>query len=172
MSENTLQSNASRPLHAYRARELSPVAVTQSVLDHIARWEPHLCASYLLRPERALEQARQSEARWQRGEPCGALDGVPVTIKENIATRGDPIPLGILATDAPPAARLRATDRSHWHRHWWLLAPASGLVRHLQPQTQPGAHSHRPHLHRARSRPHDTHRGRLRAVDAGAEPER
>lgn len=92
MSENTLSSNASRPLHAwsatallhaYRARELSPVAVTQSVLDHIARWEPHLCAAYLLRPERALEQARQSEARWQRGEPCGALDGVPVTIKEN-----------------------------------------------------------------------------------------
>jgi aspartyl-tRNA(Asn)/glutamyl-tRNA(Gln) amidotransferase subunit A len=48
------------------------------------------------------------------GEPCGALDGVPVTIKENIATRGDPIPLGTLATDAqpaladaPPAARLR-----------------------------------------------------------------
>jgi Asp-tRNA(Asn)/Glu-tRNA(Gln) amidotransferase A subunit family amidase len=42
------------------------------------------------------------------------LDGVPVTIKENIATRGDPIPLGTLATpatpapaDAPPAARLR-----------------------------------------------------------------
>ena len=123
MSENTLSSNASRPLHtwsatdllhAYRARELSPVAVTQSVLDHIARWEPHLCAAYLLRPERALEQARQSEARWQRGEPCGTLDGVPVTIKENIATRGDPIPLGTLATDArparadaPPAARLR-----------------------------------------------------------------
>ena len=98
---------------AYHRRELSPVEVTQSVLEHIERWEPHIHATYLLRPELALAQARASEARWQRGEPCGALDGVPVTLKENIATRGDPMPLGTLATeltpaaaDAPPAARL------------------------------------------------------------------
>ena len=78
------------------------------------RWEPHIRATYLLRPEHALAQARQSEARWQRGEPQGLLDGVPVTIKENIATQGDPTPLGTAAVplvpaaaDAPPAARLR-----------------------------------------------------------------
>ena len=99
---------------AYRRRELSPVEVTQAVLAHMDRWEPHIHAAYLLRPERALAQARASEARWQRSAPCGALDGVPVTLKENIATRGDPMPLGTLATDlapasadAPPAARLR-----------------------------------------------------------------
>ena len=98
----------------YRSGTFSPVEVTQAVLDHIARWEPHLHASYLLRPELALEQARASAARWQEDLPCGVLDGVPVTIKENIATRGDPVPLGTLATDltpalasAPPAARLR-----------------------------------------------------------------
>jgi aspartyl-tRNA(Asn)/glutamyl-tRNA(Gln) amidotransferase subunit A len=100
-------------IETYRRRELSPVEVTQSVLQHIERWEPHIHASYLLRPELALEQARASEVRWQRSQPCGALDGVPVTIKENIATRGDPVPLGTLATDltpapanAPPAQRL------------------------------------------------------------------
>ena len=97
----------------YRSRAFSPVEVTQAVLDHIARWEPHLHASYLLRPELALEQARASTMRWQEGQPCGVLDGVPVTIKENIASRGDPVPLGTRATDlipavasAPPAARL------------------------------------------------------------------
>ncbi len=101
-------------MHAYRAGTLSPVEVTHSVLDHIAQWEPHLSASYLLRPEHAITQARASETRWHQGEPCGTLDGVPVTIKENIATRGDPTPLGTQATDAvpaaadaPPAARLR-----------------------------------------------------------------
>ncbi|WP_298432683.1 amidase family protein, partial [Ottowia sp.] len=101
-------------LAAYRARSLSPVEATQGLLDHIARWEPHLCATYLLRPEAALAQARASEARWLRGEPCGPLDGVPATVKDNIATRGDPTPLGTAATDphpaaadAPPAARLR-----------------------------------------------------------------
>lgn len=100
-------------LAGYRSRAFSPVEVAQAVLDHVARWEPHLHASYLLRPELALEQARASEARWQKGEPCGALDGVPVTIKDNIATQGDPVPLGTRATDltpavatAPPAARL------------------------------------------------------------------
>ncbi len=101
-------------LAAYRRRDLSPVEVAQSVLTQIGRWEPHLHATYLLRPELALEQARASEARWLRGAPQGLLDGVPVTIKENIATRGDPVPLGTAATelvpaaaDAPPAARLR-----------------------------------------------------------------
>ena len=101
-------------LHAYRTRDLSPVEVTQAVLKHIEAWEPHLHATYLLRPELALAQARGSEARWLKGEPCGVLDGVPVTIKDNIATRGDPTPLGTAAValvpalaDAPPAARLR-----------------------------------------------------------------
>ena len=99
---------------AYREKKLSPVEVTQAVLDHAARWEPHLQATWLLRPDVALEQARASEARWRRGEPQGPLDGVPTTIKENIATRGDPLPAGTAAVelkpahaDAPPAARLR-----------------------------------------------------------------
>ena len=103
-------------LAAYRARTLSPVEVVQSVLEHIARWEPHLHATWLLRPDAALAQARASEARWQRGAPQGLLDGVPYTLKDNIATRGDPTPLGTAAsephaaqTDAPPAARLRET---------------------------------------------------------------
>ncbi len=101
-------------LRAYRSRNLSPVEVTQSVLNHTAQWEPHIHATYLLRPEVALAQAKASEARWLKGAPCGLLDGVPVTIKDNIATRGDSTPLGTAATvltpaaqDAPPTARLR-----------------------------------------------------------------
>ena len=99
---------------AYRRGDTSPVEVAQSVLGHMERWEPHLCASYLLRPELTLDQARASEARWLRGAPLSPLDGVPVTLKDNIATQGDPMPLGTAAVDAqpmpadaPPAARLR-----------------------------------------------------------------
>jgi aspartyl-tRNA(Asn)/glutamyl-tRNA(Gln) amidotransferase subunit A len=98
----------------YRQREFSPVEVIQSVLGHIELWEHRLQALYLLRPEFAVAQARASEARWLRGEPLGPLDGVPVTLKDNIATQGDPMPLGTAATelapapaDAPPAARVR-----------------------------------------------------------------
>ena len=100
-------------LAAYRGKDLSPVEVMQSVLAHIERWEPHLQALYAFDPESALAQARLSEARWQRGEAL-ALDGVPTTLKENIATRGTPMPLGTAASlltpapeDAPPAARMR-----------------------------------------------------------------
>ncbi|MFY3691059.1 amidase family protein, partial [Achromobacter xylosoxidans] len=110
--------SAQELLAAYRNKTLSPVEATRSVLDHIARWEPHIHATYALDPDQALTQARASEARWMKGEPqaCGgySLDGVPATIKENIATSGVPVPLGTAATDltpaaadAPPASRMR-----------------------------------------------------------------
>lgn len=100
---------------AFAVGKLSPVEVTQAALEHIARWEPKLNAMYLLQPEAALAQARASEARWHKGVPLSAIDGIPVTIKENIATRGDPAPIGTAANegnppaaaDAPPAARMR-----------------------------------------------------------------
>ena len=101
-------------LKAYRKKALSPVEVVRAVLDHIARFEPHLKATYRLDPEAALAAATRAEARWRHGEPQGALDGVPITIKDNIATKGVPVPLGTAAADlapapadAPPAARVR-----------------------------------------------------------------
>jgi len=105
---------ATEMVAAYRARSLSPVEVAQSVLAQVDRWEPYLHALFLLRPERLLEDARASEKRWASGAPLGPIDGVPVTLKDNIATQGDPTPLGTRATpltpagaDAPPAARIR-----------------------------------------------------------------
>ncbi len=98
----------------YRDKSFSPLEVTRAVLAHIERCEPHLHATYALDAEGALAQALASEQRFQRGAALGPLDGVPATIKENIATRGVPQPIGTAATtlvpapeDAPPAARLR-----------------------------------------------------------------
>ena len=54
-------------LSAYRQRTLSPVEVVTDVLAHMERWEPHIRATYLLRPQAALAQAAASEARWLRG---------------------------------------------------------------------------------------------------------
>src|SRR5277367_5025947 len=101
-------------LDAFRRRQLSPIEAMRDVLDRVARFEPHIHATYLFAPERALADARASEARWAKGEPMGPLDGVPTTIKDNVATKGEPSPIGTAASeltpaaaDAPPAARLR-----------------------------------------------------------------
>ena len=71
-------------LAAYRQRQLSPAEVTRAVLDHIGRWEPTLRATYLLRPEAALQQARASEARWLRGAPQGLPQTICRTGKDDL----------------------------------------------------------------------------------------
>jgi aspartyl-tRNA(Asn)/glutamyl-tRNA(Gln) amidotransferase subunit A len=96
------------------ARQFSPTEVLEDVLAHIAAWEPHIKALYAFDPDGARQVAKASTERWHKRAPSGPLDGVPATIKENIATKGVPIPLGAATTqlvpaaaDAPPAARLR-----------------------------------------------------------------
>jgi aspartyl-tRNA(Asn)/glutamyl-tRNA(Gln) amidotransferase subunit A len=109
------QQSARELSGAYSRGELSPVDVTRALLDRIAAWEPRVNAIYRLDREGALAQAKASEARWRSHRPLSALDGVPLTIKENIATRGDPAPIGTRANeeaapqaaDAPAAARVR-----------------------------------------------------------------
>src|ERR1700716_3066589 len=98
----------------FRAKQFSPSAVLEDVLTHIAVWEPHIKALYAFDPDGARATAKASTERWRKGEPAGPLDGGPTTIKENIATKGVPVPLGAATTklvpatvDAPPAARLR-----------------------------------------------------------------
>ncbi len=106
--------NATQILPMYQTRKLSPVEVATAVLEHIATWEPHLNATFDDDRESTLRMARESEARWQRGEPCGPLDGVPVSVKDILAITGRCSPVGTrfskpspAQVDAPPVARLR-----------------------------------------------------------------
>ncbi|MEH3145834.1 MAG: amidase [Methylobacterium frigidaeris] len=114
MSQNPADLSATDLLGLFARRALSPVEVIDAVIARAEAQEPRLNALYAFAPEEARAAARESEARWMRGEAL-ALDGVPATVKENIATRGVPMPLGTAArrdvapspADAPPAARLR-----------------------------------------------------------------
>ncbi|HEX7926523.1 MAG TPA: amidase [bacterium] len=100
---------------AYAKGKLDPVEVTQAALARITEWEPRINAMYKVLADTALASAKASAKRWKRRKPLSAIDGVPVTIKENIGTQGDPTPLGVKANqsiapslqDAPPSARLR-----------------------------------------------------------------
>jgi aspartyl-tRNA(Asn)/glutamyl-tRNA(Gln) amidotransferase subunit A len=100
--------------NAYRSKELSPVEVTRAVLARIDSWEGDLNAMYLIDAQGALAEAEASETRWRNGASLSPLDGVPITIKDLIATKGVPVPIGTAAADLtpaavdqPPAARVR-----------------------------------------------------------------
>ncbi|WP_300010109.1 amidase [Pseudonocardia sp.] len=102
-------------LAAYRAGELSPVEATRDALDRIDTYDGIVNAFCLVEADDALTAAKESEARWQRGEPHGLLDGVPTSVKDLLLTAGRPTlrgsrtidPAGPWTVDAPAVARLR-----------------------------------------------------------------
>lgn len=111
---NPADLSATALLALYARRDLSPVETLDAILQRIAERDPACNAFRFVDADGAREQARASERRWQRGEPCGLLDGVPVSFKDLLHVRGWPTRLGSLATsdtpqpdDCPAAARLR-----------------------------------------------------------------
>jgi aspartyl-tRNA(Asn)/glutamyl-tRNA(Gln) amidotransferase subunit A len=106
---------ATELLALYRSGRASPVEATQAVLQRIDRLDPTLRAFCHVAHEEALCAARASADRWVRAAPCGTLDGVPVSIKDLILTRGWPTRRGSRTVDpsqpwevdAPVTARLR-----------------------------------------------------------------
>ncbi|RKK03858.1 amidase [Pseudoroseomonas wenyumeiae] len=98
----------------YAKGELSPVDVAEQHLARLEALEPALNAFQLVDREGALAAAREAAGRWERGEARGPLDGVPVTIKDNVDMKGWPTRNGSttskatpVAEDAPVVARLR-----------------------------------------------------------------
>ncbi|GAB4552863.1 MAG: Asp-tRNA(Asn)/Glu-tRNA(Gln) amidotransferase subunit GatA [Anaerolineae bacterium] len=77
----------SQALEALRKGEFSAVDLTQAHLDRIAQLEPRIQAYITLTPEKALEQARQADARRQKGEDAPLL-GIPLAIKDVLCTEG------------------------------------------------------------------------------------
>ena len=115
MSAELAYTSATELVRRYRAKQLSPVEVTQAVLARISALNPGLNAFCVVDEAGALAAARASEARWMKGAPLGWVDGVPTSIKDLILTRGWPTlrgsktvdPAGPWLEDAPATARLR-----------------------------------------------------------------
>jgi len=118
MSEELALLTATDLLRGYRRLDFSPLEVTQAVLQRIARLDPKLNAFVLLDAEGALAAARASTERWAKRRPDGRIDGVPITIKDLVLTKGWPTLRGSKAIDptqpwrddAPSVAHLRVEN--------------------------------------------------------------
>ena len=111
-------------------REASPVEAAEAFITRIAALDPDLNAYITVDEAGALAQARQAEDRLARGE-TGALLGVPLAIKDVMATRGLRTTCGskILENFVPPydatVCRPVAPGRRgvSWARPTWTSSP-------------------------------------------------
>src|SRR5881227_2619039 len=158
MADDIAFMPATRLLALYRSRQLSPVEVIEHTLRRLEIYESAINAFVLYDPETGLAEARRSEARWQKGEPQGLLDGVPVALKDTLSTRGWPRLVGSRTIDAnqpwiedsPSVQRLRAAGALFFGKTttpefgWKPLtdSPLSGVTRNpWNPQRTPGGSS-------------------------------
>ena len=100
---------------AYAAGASTPSRTVAAVLADIATRDGVIRAFTHIDGAGARDAAAASDRRWRAGAPLSALDGVPLTIKDNIAVAGLPLTAGmahrrgvIAKQDAVVVARLRA----------------------------------------------------------------
>jgi aspartyl-tRNA(Asn)/glutamyl-tRNA(Gln) amidotransferase subunit A len=75
-------------------KRVSSREVTQSCLDRIARWQPHLNAFMAIEAEEALKAADAADAALAKGGRRGALHGVPLAHKDMYYDAGKVVTCG------------------------------------------------------------------------------
>lgn len=96
---------------AYRSGKVRPSEVLDSVLERAASVDPKLNLFATLDAEGARASAAASDQRFAAGKPLGAMDGVPITIKDNIPVKGLRCAWGskLYLDDVPTADELPVT---------------------------------------------------------------
>ncbi|MEP6790254.1 MAG: amidase [Ramlibacter sp.] len=99
----------------YRSGAFTPAEALDACLARVAECQPHLNAMAHVDRTGARQAAGASRLRWARGKPLGPLDGVPVSLKDNLHAGGLPTTWGsrllhgfVARRDELPVARLRA----------------------------------------------------------------
>jgi len=97
-----------------RRKKVSPVELAEDALSRIEKLNPRLNAFITVTAERALHEAKAAERDIRRGNYRGLLHGIPITLKDNIWTKGVRTTAGskilkdfVPNADADVAARLR-----------------------------------------------------------------
>ena len=114
-STGPAETAAAELVDALDAGDVTSVELTQAHLDRIAAVDPAVHAFLQVDVDGALAQAADADERRRAGNPQSRLDGVPIAVKDVLATRGLPTTCGsrILEGWVPPydatvVARLRA----------------------------------------------------------------
>jgi Asp-tRNA(Asn)/Glu-tRNA(Gln) amidotransferase A subunit family amidase len=96
-------------------RAISPVELTEAYLARIERWNPHVKAYLTVMAEDARAAARRAEAELVARTDRGPLHGIPVGLKDLLATAGVRTTAGskiladwVLTEDATVVRRLRS----------------------------------------------------------------
>ncbi len=112
-----IESSAAELLPKLQSGELSAVDVCQEYVDRIVKHDGAIGAFLRFDPEPALAQARNIDEKRHRGEPLGALAGLPVAVKDLLCSQGEIASCGsrMLANFRPPydatvVGRLKAAD--------------------------------------------------------------
>jgi aspartyl-tRNA(Asn)/glutamyl-tRNA(Gln) amidotransferase subunit A len=107
--------DAAELIEGYAKRAFTPVDVIEDCLGHAQTCDASLNAFLHLGGADVLQAAEASSRRWAEARSLGALDGVPVSVKDNLHVAGMPttwgsaLMRGFIATrDEEPVARIRA----------------------------------------------------------------
>ncbi len=99
----------------YASGEVTPDTALRACLDRLAQVNPRINAVIAIDEGGAGEAAAASTARWRDGAALGPMDGVPITVKDNLFVGGLPAGWGsrlfaghVASRDDIPVARLRA----------------------------------------------------------------
>lgn len=99
MSDELCYMPATEALRLFRSRDLSPVELMKAVIDRAEAVQPAVNAFTYTHFEEAMQLAREAEARYASGNPAGAIDGLPVAVKDESLIAGKPVSNGSFALE-------------------------------------------------------------------------
>jgi aspartyl-tRNA(Asn)/glutamyl-tRNA(Gln) amidotransferase subunit A len=100
----TLTKSIREVINGYKVKEFSPVEIFEEYVKKIKTHDPNLNAFITINEEKGFQQAVRSEKKILAGEDIGILEGIPISFKDSIDTKG------ILTTSGSPIHKSRIPE--------------------------------------------------------------